>query len=383
MAMEQLETAEGIIGAESETKIDAKVEELKQQKELETKTQAKLDAVFNKTESQESTSGDDEDEQAEESEKSDESIPAKTADESEESDEANPDESDDSQTDDKGEEGDDTAAKATPEALSGIPGVYYRAAKHQQWTDEQIEAFYEKDPELCLSTLQTLHANQNNLSRQFAALGRERVKQTTSTVEKPVEKPVEKTTSVDISRLEEAYGEDPIVDVVKALLKQNEELLGKVKSPVAVAPVNESELRERQREIANTEKEIDLFFASPELKAYEGFYGAPVKSWNELDPKSYDNRWSVIKMADEIIAGAESLGEKVSVEEALQRAHAVVGEPIREKIVRSEIKNKAVKRSKGLSLAPTSGKPGESGKPTTKEDLEAMTEKRLAKVFNK
>jgi hypothetical protein len=133
--------------------------------------------------------------------------------------------------------------------------------------------------------------------------------------------------------------------------------------------------------MANTQKEIDSFFGDRTMQSYEAFYGPSGKDWSKLDSAQFDNRWAVVQMADSIIIGAASLGETLSVDEALQRAHAVVAEPVREKIIREELKGKALKRSKGLSIPPSSGKSGSSAKPSTKEEFEIVTQQRLSKVF--
>jgi hypothetical protein len=72
-------------------------------------------------------------------------------------------------------------ASPTPEtqqAQSGqgdqgeIPPYLIDAAKRRGWTDDRIQRFTQADPQLAYETFEQLHQDANNLSRQFAEIGR-------------------------------------------------------------------------------------------------------------------------------------------------------------------------------------------------------------------
>lgn len=362
---------------------DAKVaseESAENAEKLEDTVQARLDAL-----GEESTPEKEKSKPAVKSEEAEESTPEELAEEAEKADKATPDE-DESETADEDEESKKETAdkdKSTP-APKGIPDAYYRAAKHNEWTDEQISKLYEKDPELCLNTLKVLHENDNRLTKEFANLGRAKAK---AKAEPAKETPQDKTSEfkpVDIAKLKETYGDDPIVDAISGMQEQIKVL--STAKPVQQSTLDVDKLSARSAEIEATQKEINGFFSAEGLKNYGEFYGTVAKGskdWKSLTGEQHANRWSVLQMADEILTGALSLGQDLTVDEAMNRAHAVVSAPVLEKIIREDLKSKTVKRSKGISLKPSSGKPVPKTGARTSEELEGTTQQRLDKVFKK
>ncbi|MBE3139509.1 MAG: hypothetical protein IMZ53_02895 [Thermoplasmata archaeon] len=375
---EQVKTEEEIKLEQEKTVADEKAAE-----KLEESVQEKLDNLGK----EKSTPEGDESELAGEEDEATKSTPAKkSAGEEDEASKSTPGEDKSKLAD--GEEED--PEKSTPEDKkpadkkeSGIPDAYRRAAIHNKWTDKHIDDLFKKDPELCLNTLKVLHDSQNQLSKDFAAIGRARAK-------KPAEAPAvkseaKKADDIDIEKLRTEYGDDPLFAVITQL-KQKVDSLEAIKPAAAAKEVDAEALNQRSREIEVVNKEISSFFNDDSMKEYSDFYGAVPKGskdWKALTGEQHANRWAVLHMADEIISGAETVGQEVEVTDALNRAHAVISAPVIEKIIMERIKKTSAKRAKGISLQPAGGKAAEHTGPLSQSDLEAHTATRLAKAFNK
>ena len=218
--------------------------------------------------------------------------------------------------------------------------------------------------------------------------------------EAPVVRPEEKVAEkkpefkgIDLAPLEAEYKDDPILGVIKAQNEQNKQLFDTVQELKAAGSArtadqpsgtSQAESLAIARETAALQQQIDGFFLSDEIKAYEDFYGKLEKDatdWKGLTPGQQMNRWTVCDMMDQMMYGAKVQGREMKIDEAMKLAHLSVTEPIREKIIRKELMDKVTKRSKSLSLKPSASAKAESTKPETKEQLEDVTKQRLSKIF--
>jgi len=125
------------------------------------------------------------------------------------------------------------------------------------------------------------------------------------------------------------------------------------------------------------------------MKPYKDFYGTMGMGqiFQDLRPGQQKNRYEVLQTADQMIAGNAIQGIELSINHALLRAHLLVTEPIREKVIREEIKSSLTKRNKGLTLRPSAGKKSaaavnEGGRPKDRAEVIANAEQRLKKVFS-
>ncbi len=372
-------------------------DEREEDSKLEETTQERLDEVFSgdstptddQTDEKLDENSDVESDDGDSTEKTDDGT---AADESEEKSKESSDDS--TPTDDQTDDGDSTEKTddgTAAEELKGISDAYYRAAKHQGWEDKDIEDLYKTDPDLANRTFSRLLENTNRLSQEFASIGRSKQQQQQQRVEVKTEQKNEidesKSDGIDIEKLRKDYDNDPIVDLIEQQQKQYAELRKKVDA-IGTAPsgTNEDELRVKLQEEENVNKEIQRYFNADDLKQYSDFYGIVPKGssgWDGLTTEQKTKRVDVLELADQILTGAEMQGRKMDVSEALESAHLVVSEPQREKIIREDIKSKVVERAKGLTLRPNSGTPQSKTGKTGAADLEATTEQRLAKVFNK
>lgn len=375
--------------ADETNKTEPTPEEVKETEiKLEQTTQERLDKIFDgdSTPSDDSTpAGEKPDEKpaAEKTKESGDSTPVdeKPAEESEASGDSTPAGSGPEPKPDE---------KPAAEETTGISDAYYRAAKHQGWDDEEIKNLYDANPELANKTFAKLLESTNRLSQEFATMGRARQQQAQQqqVVTQPESKKDEKSEfkEYDIAQLNKDYDNDPIVKLVEQQQEQMKQLYDKISTmPTPGVQTSEDEVRVKLQQEELVNREVAQYFKADDLKPYKDFYGAVPKGskgWDGLTTEQQGNRWAVLELAEQILSGAEMQGRKMDVDEALGSAHLIVSESTREKIIRNDIKSKAVKRSKGLSLKPNSGNaPASTGGPADQATLEAKTAERLRKVF--
>ena len=339
------------------------------------------------------------------------------ADDSKSKDDSTPDDKDESDKDDSGDkDGDENKdAPSEPddketdekddktEKKFELPDAFHRAAEHDGWKPEDIKGFFEADPERALVTFQNIYNSMNRASRDFANLGRIKAEQTRKQVEDTTkaDDKIEIKDFIDIAKLKEDYEDTALIDgVVKPLndaLKQVTQEIKSLKSQKSssaddvafaksdqIAATQRAEVTAKQADM----KLIDGFFTAEDMKSYKDFYGVigMGQIFQDLQPGQQKNRYEMLQIADQMIAGYAMQGTELSVNDALLRAHLLVTEPIREKVIREEIKSSLTKRNKGLTLRPSAGKKSEAavsegGKPKDKAEVIRRAGQRLAKVF--
>ena len=261
----------------------------------------------------------------------------------------------------------DTDDKDTKEVQ--LPDAYYRAAIHQGWKPDEIKEFFEANPELAIRTLAKNHESTNKLNSEFARMGRikpedKKVADTKTATE---------TVSVDVDAIKEQYGDD------SAIVKFAETIIAKLDN------IPEQQVVER---VDNTPHDdpmratVDKFFTDPVLKPYEDFYGTG-KDTAKITQEQHGNRFSMLQMAEDIVIGSQAHGRNITVEAAMEAAHLLVSEPVREKAVRAELKATVKKRAKGVTLKPAKSKAAKTvtdGKLSQKQ-MEAKVQARLNKIY--
>jgi hypothetical protein len=290
-----------------------------------------------------------------------------------------PEEKDDNQAEEKDDDGESTSEeKAAAEKDDGtdvtLPDNFYRAAIHQGWTPEEVKEFFEATPELAVKSFGKMYESTNKLSSEFARIGRLKLEGGKPEAKTATEESEEKAKVIDTAALIEQYGED------SAVVKAFTALSGRLEAAEAAVPVAPAKVE------ANPEAEAvaKQFFSNPALKPYAEFYG----EGNDADKLTHGqmkHRWEMFEQADCIILGAEAQGLSMSIDEAMEKAHMSVTDGMREQAIRTELKAKIVKRSKGLSLKPSSGKSAKSDEnaPKTEKQLEATVGARLGQIYRK
>lgn len=263
-----------------------------------------------------------------------------------------------------------------------LPEAYVRCAVAYGWTEDDVKAFFESDPERALTTLSSIYQTRNRASAQFAAIGRKHAeaKDEPQNV-KPTFQPV------DVAKLKEHYGDDaaPLIDMIEAqnrTLQQLSDQLPK-EAPKARKPF-ESAVEE-----SGVEQQIYTFFETDKMKSYEKVYGKLEfgQTWDDLTPGQRQHRWRVLEQADQIAGGAKLQGYEMSLAEALESAHLLVTQKYRDQVLIDGLKASVVKRAKGMTLKPSKGtrKPGDRDDPKpgerTREQLLEATQHKLNRMF--
>jgi hypothetical protein len=372
--------------------IEQHADELEDEKDLENLTTERLTKVFVKGEKldvqaepdKESTLSTPKDEESAEDEDTEDGP---TPDEAKEEAklEAEEKKGDEEVSDEKPETKDKDDKKVPP-----LSEAYYRAAIHAQWKPEDITKFYEVNPELALKTFGNIYESLNRSSKDFAAIGRAKKETVVKTKQQPDKEIQSKPEfkGIDMDKLRKQYPDDPIVDLVQTMQDQNKTLFEKMQTleTSRSAPTKDQPLASQSvmsREVAAVEQQIENFFVTDDMKLYKDFYGVLPKNardWETLTPGQKMNRWAVVEMMDQIITGASVAGQNMQIDEALRRAHLSVTEPIREQVIREDIKSQVKKRSNALTLEPSNTAKSDFTKPKTQEDLETLTTERLAKL---
>lgn len=273
-----------------------------------------------------------------------------------------------------------------------LPENYFRAAVHSDWTPEEIQEFFDANPEKALKTFKKIYDSTNAVTQQFVEFGRLSQKQTQDALAaEQAKKDAEKNEfkGMDMDVVEKQFGEDSpaAVALLKASNEQNKALHEQV-----------VELRKSRKQFTDTGlsdedakiwHDVESFFNDKDLEVYSEFYGKPEKDkpWNQvLTGEQMQHRHTVIVMADQIKAGAALQGKEMDRGEALRRAHLAASDSIRDVIVRNDLKGKLKKRSKGITVKST-GRRSKADDETSEKRSEKRAEKRagsrLGKLFGR
>ncbi len=298
----------------------------------------------------------------------DDSTPDK--DQADDDDSTSDDEPDEDEDTDKTEDTDDSKNdKATKEVQ--LPDAYYRAAIHQGWTPDEIKEFFEANPELAMKTLAKNHESTNKLNSEFARMGR--IKPESKVADPGTATEANATTSVDMDAIKEQYGDDSVI--VKAMTIMQAKL-DNIPEQQVVERVDNTPHDDPMRAT------VDKFFIDSALKPYVDFYGEG-NDTEKLTQGQFKHRHDMLQMAEDIVVGSQTHGRNITVEAAMEAAHLLVSEPVREEAVRKELKATVKKRAKGVTLKPAKSKAAKSKTdgPLTKKEMETKVAAGLRKVY--
>ena len=275
-----------------------------------------------------------------------------------------------------------------------MPDVYVQAAVRSGWKQEEIDELVEKDSKLAEKIFGNLYLSVNQLSREYSALGRARNNVAPNKVDtKPEEKVDFK--DIDLKALKDEYGDTPIIDgVVKPLNDTLKRIVDKLNSTTTntIVESHASNVNAEFDTISDgvMQQRLNNFFESDPMKVYDDFYGKLEvgKDVRNLNVDQRRHRWDVITEADAICAGYAVSNRYISPEEALIRAHLMITEPVREKMIRNDIKTTMVKRNKSLTLRPSESTKTGSGsakfggnKPRSREELVTSVDEKMRNIF--
>lgn len=289
------------------------------------------------------------------------------------------------------EEPDGSTSEA--EKKDEIPESYIRAAIHQKWSQKDVDELVESNPELAKRTFENCYNSVVQASRDFSEIGRakielDRQQATKQTVTETVEQEDPKTTAL-IAKLEKEYPDDPLIDVVVAGLKSKSKPQP-VQQSVSQQQQGYETATARANAAANVaiDQRVNSFFGADDMKLYDKFYGKLELGQipEDLSNGQQQNRLAVLQEAEFIMAGHGVRGQKIEVEQALERAHLIITEPVRTQVVRDSLKATAMKRKKSMTLRPSESKRSgdtDSSKPRNRRELENAVQQKLDSVFKK
>ena len=280
-----------------------------------------------------------------------------------------------------------------------IPEGYVRAAKRQGWSDEDIADQIKTDPERAEKLFRNAYETSNKLTRDYAALGRDKAEaiRREAAEKAATEAPVIKDymTADEIS--EAADGDKAIERVLtnfNTALKNRDAELAESRKPgpsvddLDFARTDQAASTARARAAADDTDlmRVNQFFGMENMKLYNDFYGTIKENQDmgDLTPNQRQHRYEVLQKADQLVVGRKSQGFEITALEALEDAHLLVTDSIREKVITDGIRSSLTKRSKGRTLRPSDSKKTSAGtelKPA-KDRAEAIAnaEQRLSQI---
>lgn len=281
---------------------------------------------------------------------------------------------------------------AAPTGASTLPAAYRRSAKARDWSDAEIDGFFNANPDLAIKTFQKMHESRVKEVSEWAAMGR----QARSAQQPPPPAPAAAPQASTPAPADPMAALKPI-DITasaKALAEKfgNEDLLSEVigtlagplnAAIIAVQPLLQQAKAQQavavQTQVENLGRAVEGFFTSKDMEPFKDIYGTD----KTLTPERITARQKVLEMADALVAGAQMQGRRLSVEEALALAHDATASPVKEKVIREQIQRSVTERSRGLTLRPTNrGTPATNdGPPRDRQELLNRAKERLENAF--
>jgi len=276
------------------------------------------------------------------------------------------------------------------DAPVSIPDAYVRAAIHNGWKQEEVDELVKANPELALRTMGACHNSVINANKEWSALGRAKIdeERRLATEAKPVVQDVDPDLQPLLDRLKVEHPDDPLIETVAKLLAAPKP------AQVVTQPQQSKDLygtataRANAAANASVDQTINTFFGLGDMAPYEEFYGKVglSQSIKDLTNGQQEHRLAVLDEAECIMTGLRMRGIDVSVEQVLEKAHLLVTEPIREQIIRGNLKKSAVARQKGITLRPANSKKtgavsnNSQQKPRNRQELIDKVQQKLANL---
>jgi hypothetical protein len=266
------------------------------------------------------------------------------------------------------------AAAAPKSGTPTLPAAQRRSLKSRGWSDEEIDGLYKADPGLMLKTADRIHQSRVEEMAGWADLGRQARKGPEAKPDvTPAAAPAVAIGLIDEEALIKQYGNEEIVHAIAApvneILRQINVILPDIRQGA------ETVKRTREQVLG---RQIDDFFASEDLKAYVEFYGKPGIG---LTDEHRTRRNSVVETADAMVAGAMLQNRRLTVDEALDLAHAAVSRDFQIKAIRTKITKDTKTRSKGITLKPNTRTAKADDRSKDRKALEARVNQGLKAVY--
>ena len=304
---------------------------------------------------------------------------------------------------------DDDGGGDSTTPYGGVDSRLVNAAKRRGWSEDRIQRLIKADEELAIDTFDQLLQDANNLSQEYATLGRH-VQQSNGQVPpqqagqadqqgqqppqqqvpygqgqqpiQPGQQPQANPSGQQQGGLlpkfsfqgEQTKGLDEgFVQIVLTPIQEHMDRIGQVLNNVVAG--HDRFIQERQNEVLY--QQIDSYFDGLG-DGYQDLYGKGARS--ELNQQAMESRRRVVREADAIRYGAMAQGRNVSVAEALEMAHSLVSTPHRDQAARRKITNGLQQRQAQVTVRPTN-KTGKNEQ--VSDDPIERAERNLAKRLKK
>jgi hypothetical protein len=264
-------------------------------------------------------------------------------------------------------------AAVKPES-STLPASYRRAALARGWSTEEIDHYLELSPKEAETRFEGIFNSWQADNALWSERGRRLVGAGKAVDDKNAESEATELKPLDAKAIIERYGND---DLVNQLVPRLNEAIDKInKASEKFSQVENVAQDANQEALFN---QTQSYLLSDEMKSFRDTYGTEVKT---LTPTQVETRMKLFEEADIIIRGALEHGKRLSVHDALERAHSHLSHGQIEETVRSQIRESLQKRTKTLQsskeTALSAAKTMASNEPVSDEELERRTEQRLA-----
>lgn len=242
---------------------------------------------------------------------------------------------DDSSADELPVDADKAEGSEESEVSSPITAGQRRAAIARSWTDDEITAYCEDNPDKAVAFFQDVYDKWNTENSEFAARGRalrsERGKEATEP-----EAPATLQRFDAESSDEESGGEE----MSPTRVKQFNLMVDQVNAVTAKLAASEKFVKDQ--EIAVVQQVADTFLASKEMEPYRELYGVGVDSPTDEQNKKY---LDLHEEADNQIAGAAAYGKTLTIEDAFQRANVILTHDSQTSVVLQQVRDSIKKRT--------------------------------------
>lgn len=283
-----------------------------------------------------------------------------------------------------------------PEPFAG-DDLLFEAARRAGWSDEEAQEFMKQSPELAARTFERFRDAENNLTNQFAAIGRAASQFQSGQqpgIQHPSQQPhpqqqfppqQQQATVPDPAQLAPpSFDEDRLKqlvdgDVYDAFFEPYQQWARQITADYNQR-VTEFEARSRQWQATQDDaliKQTDNFFNGTDPS--DGF--GPGKPAYDLTQQEAQMRDQVLEHAKNLVVGKMlSTGENMNLTDALAQAYrAVTYNNVRQREA-SKLKTAAKNWSKGATLRPTQRKPAKARSEDPDAAAVAAVEKKLAEM---
>lgn len=263
--------------------------------------------------------------------------------------------------------------------VSILPAGHRRAALARGYTNEEIDHYLETKPDEAVARFGEVFDDWQRESSLWSNRGRQLVKagqQASGEDKEGDQKTSEALSHYDAKALTEEHpGNEGLIN---ALVDPLNAVIDRVNTATERLSSSE-EFLQNTKETALAAVTQD-FFKSKGMEASREIYGVEIK---DVTDEQFANRMKLFGEADIISAGAIAHGKEVTVQDALERAFAIVSQGTRDEIIRQDIRNSMKKRTKTTRGSHQQTSASDANQSISDEELVKRTEARQRALRDK